>query len=41
MLTWDPDKRATAESMLDHPWLKMEANYDTGLTQEEFEKTNK
>lgn len=23
MLNWYPEKRATAQQMLDHPWLKM------------------
>lgn len=37
MLHWDPDKRASAESMLNHPWLTMEANYNTRVSQEERE----
>jgi serine/threonine protein kinase len=37
MLHWDPDKRATAQSMLDHPWLTMPANYNTKLTPAEFQ----
>lgn len=28
MLHWDPHKRATAQKMLEHPWLKMQAKYD-------------
>ena len=28
MLAWDPEKRATAEQMLKHPWLTRESNYD-------------
>ena len=32
MLNWDPDKRASAESMMEHPWLKMEAKYETRMT---------
>ena len=38
MLHWDPDKRASAESMLDHPWLTMPAVYDTKLTQADREQ---
>jgi serine/threonine-protein kinase SRPK3 len=37
-LIWDPDKRASAETMLDHPWLKMEAKYETRMSPEEFEE---
>ena len=29
MLAWDPEKRATAQQMLNHPWLQMESNYET------------
>lgn len=36
MLRWDPDKRASAEEMLNHPWLRMDANYETRLTKEQF-----
>ena len=32
MLHWDPDKRSSAESMLNHPWLSMPANYETRIT---------
>jgi hypothetical protein len=28
MLEWHHDRRATAQQMLDHPWLNMPANYD-------------
>ena len=38
MLTWYPDTRATAQEMLDHPWLKMPANYDYKMNDEEYEK---
>jgi len=31
MLNWDPEKRASAKTLLDHPWLKRESNYDTKL----------
>ena len=37
MLQWDPDKRASAETMLNHPWLTMEANYNTRVTPQERE----
>ena len=33
MLRWDPNKRATAEQMLRHPWLTMDADYDTKVAQ--------
>ena len=38
MLTWYPDKRATAQEMLDHPWLKMARNDDYRMHDEEYEK---
>lgn len=28
MLEWYPEKRATAQEMLSHPWLNMEPNYE-------------
>jgi len=38
----DPEKRASAKTMLDHPWLAMESNYDTKLSEVEIEiKTQK
>ena len=37
MLQWDPDKRHSAETMLNHPWLSMPNNYETRLTQAERE----
>ena len=37
MLHWDPDKRASAECMLSHPWLTMPARYETKLTSAERE----
>ena len=37
MLEWDPDKRASAQRMLDHPWLKMRSNYDTKMSEEELQ----
>lgn len=36
MLEWDPEKRASASTMLDHYWLKMDKNYDTKMGDEEF-----
>jgi serine/threonine protein kinase len=36
MLDWDPDRRFSAQKMLDHPWLKMPANYETRMTEEEL-----
>jgi len=36
MLEWKPDKRATAKKMLDHPWLKMPANYECKMSDKEF-----
>lgn len=32
MLSWYPEQRATAQQMLDHPWLKMSKNYDVKMT---------
>ena len=37
MLDWVPGKRATAQSMLSHYWLNMEANYDYKYTDREYE----
>eukprot|EP00826_Nyctotherus_ovalis_P034859 TRINITY_DN2941_c0_g1_i1.p2 TRINITY_DN2941_c0_g1~~TRINITY_DN2941_c0_g1_i1.p2 ORF type:complete len:137 (-),score=54.61 TRINITY_DN2941_c0_g1_i1:70-480(-) len=36
MLEWDPQKRATAQQMLSHPWLNMPANYDTMMKEKEY-----
>lgn len=38
MLEWYPDKRATAQEMLEHPWLKMKRNDNFKLSDEEYEK---
>lgn len=38
MLTWYPEKRATAQEMLEHPWLKMPRNDDYKMGDDEYEK---
>jgi len=38
MLKWFPHERATAESMLEHPWLNMPSDYDYQLGELEFRK---
>ena len=38
MLTYEPEKRATAQDMLESPWLKMEANFEYKMTDREHEK---
>ena len=38
MLDWDPEKRASAQSMINHPWLNMEKNYEAKMTDEEYYK---
>jgi hypothetical protein len=35
---WYPEKRATAQEMLDHPWLKMMRNDNYRLNDEAYEK---
>jgi serine/threonine protein kinase len=37
MLEWDPEKRASAQDMLNHPWLHSEPNYDSKMSAEELE----
>lgn len=37
MLEWYPHKRATAQKMLEHPWLNMPDNYDYKYTDKEYE----
>lgn len=37
MLQWDPEKRASAKTQLDHEWLKMPSNYDTKYTEIELQ----
>lgn len=36
MLEWDPQKRATAQEMLLHPWLNMPENYDTKMNEKDY-----
>jgi len=36
MLEWDPQKRATAQQMLSHPWLNMPEVYDTKMKEKEY-----
>ena len=38
MLEWYPEKRATAQEMLSHPWLNLDSNYDTHISEAEFQK---
>ena len=37
MLEWDPEKRATAKSMLTHYWLDMEPNYEAKMSDQEYQ----
>jgi serine/threonine-protein kinase SRPK3 len=37
MLGWYPEKRATAQQMLQHPWLNMSANYEYKYSDREYE----
>lgn len=37
-LEWDPEKRISAQKILDHPWLKEKSNYEAKMTDEEFLK---
>lgn len=38
ILKWFTTDRASAKEMLDHPWLKMEDNYQTRMSDLEFQK---
>ena len=38
MLEWHHDRRATAQEMLQHPWLNMSDNYDYKFGKKEWEK---
>jgi len=40
MLEYYPEKRASAREMLNHPWLKMNSNFDYKLSDWEIEKMN-
>lgn len=37
MLRYEPEKRATAKEMLDHPWLNMPADLDFKMTERDYE----
>ena len=37
MLRWDHEKRASAQEMLQHPWLNLKDNYDFRLTKRQIE----
>ena len=37
MLEWYPEKRASAQQMLDHPWLNMGENASYKYTEKEYE----
>ncbi len=38
MLKYYPEKRASAQELLKHPWLSMAANFDYSMTDREYEK---
>ena len=38
MLEWYPDRRATAQQMLDHPWFNIPSNYDYKMSDKEYHK---
>ena len=40
MLTWLPNKRATARDMLSHPWLSMTENYNIKMTDKQYTAMN-
>lgn len=37
MLTYYPERRATAQEMLSHPWLTAPANFEYKMTEREYE----
>ena len=38
MLEYYPERRVTAQSMLNHPWLSMPANFDYIMSDREYER---
>lgn len=40
MLIYNPEKRATAQEMLQSPWLNMEPNFEFKMTDREYERMN-
>ena len=38
MLNYYPERRATAQSMLNNPWLNMPANFDYMMAEREYER---
>lgn len=38
MLTYEPEKRATAKEMLEHDWFKMPEDFNYKMTEREYEK---
>ena len=38
MLVYEPEHRATAQDMLNNPWLTMEANFDYKMSDRDHEK---
>ena len=40
MLEYLPEKRASAKELLNHPWLKMEDNFDVKMNEVEIAKMN-
>lgn len=40
MLIYEPEKRATAQEMLNHPWLNQEFSLDYKMTDREYERMN-
>jgi hypothetical protein len=37
MLVFSPDKRVTAQTLLEHPWLSMPANFDYTMNEKEYQ----
>ena len=38
MLAYEPENRATAQEMLNNPWLSMEPDFDFKMSEREYEK---